>query len=417
MVGIPQRIVIVGGSVAGARTAQALRADGFDGELSVIEPQLGEAYDRPPLSKDYLTGEWSRERLNLIPGGWHVLAVDVVNAQAVGLDARAKTLSLSNATDIDYDALVIATGLSPHPLLADDSHPVGHVIATIEDADQLRERMQLGGHLVVVGGGYVAAEAASVARSFGLRTSLVHRGPHLLDRALGPVVGAHVTQLHRDRGVELHLNATVERIERADQGRARVRLTDGTILDADVLVAGIGARPNTEWLDGSGVRVDDGVLTDARLRVMGAPAAYALGDVARFYDVHSAKTRRVGHWTNAADQASVVAHNLLHPDEPRGYREAPYFWSDQFGQKIQVAGVPDSDAHVDLLTLPGATPRLAAVYSHGDDNDCGAVVTFAWPRGMVTARRVMALEPTSAEIIAELEGLASGVAVVGARTI
>lgn len=403
----PGRIVIVGGSVAGARTAQALRAEGYEGELTVVEPDAGEAYDRPPLSKEYLLGNWTREQINLIPGGWASIGVTVVNAWADSLDVQARRLTLSTGEVLDYDRLVITTGLSPRRLLATDGEPIGHVIATAADADALRERMQRGGHVVAVGGGFVAAEAASAARAHGLSVTVLERRDNLLQRCFGPVVAAHISETHRAEGVDLRCSTAITSIERTGHG-ADLTLSDGSTLHADILIVGIGSEPNTAWLEGSGIKVDDGVVTDARLRAFGGPGVYAVGDVTRFYDVHSAKPRRVGHWTNASDQATVVAHNLLNPNAPEGYREAPYFWSDQFGQKIQVVGHPDEDAHVDLLRLEGSTSRLVAIFTHGDDNDCGAVVTFGWPRGMAAARRLMHLEPKSAEMIEELEKLAAG---------
>ncbi|MDP9888692.1 NAD(P)/FAD-dependent oxidoreductase [Pseudarthrobacter enclensis] len=403
----PARIVIVGGSVAGARTAQALRSDGFSGELIVIEPEAGEAYDRPPLSKEYLTGSWSRTQLNLIPGGWAAVDATVIRACASGLDVQEHQVRLSDGQAIRYDALVIATGLSPRRLVADDGESIGHVIGTASDADAVREQLREGRHVVAVGGGFIATETASVARELGLTVTIIDRRSTLLERSLGTVVGAHIAATHREHGVDVRTDARIGSIRRDGSG-ALITLENGEQIQADVLVAGIGSEPNTAWLHGSGIRIDAGVITDARCRAFGAAGVYALGDVAHFYDVHSAKPRRVGHWTNAADQASVVAHNLLHPENPVGYREAPYFWSDQFGEKIQVAGHPDPDAHVDLLTLDGPAPRRVAIYTHGDDDGCGAVVTFGWPRGMVAARRLMPLEPTTAEMLVELEKLAAG---------
>jgi len=403
----PNRIVIVGGSVAGARTAQALRSGGFAGTIVVVEPEPGEAYDRPPLSKDYLTGAWSQEQLDLIPGGWASVEAHVINAAATSLDTASRTVTTSDGQVIPYDALVIATGLSPQPLLADDGAPIGHVIGSLADADALRTRLRNGAHVVAIGGGFIAAEAASVARGLGLPATIINRRVDLLEGSLGAVVGAHVTATHLAHGVNHVGAARITSIARDGDG-AVISLEDGRTIHADVLIAGIGSAPNTGWLEGSGVRVEDGVVTDARCRAFGAPSVYAIGDVARFYDVHSAKPRRVGHWNHAADQATVVAHNLLQPNDPVGYREAPYFWSDQFGQKIQVAGHPDPDAHVDLLMLDGPTPRQIAVYTHGDDNECSAVVTFGWPRGMAAVRRLMPLDPTTAEMLAELETLAAG---------
>lgn len=409
----PTRIVIVGGSVAGARTAQALRSQGFSGELIVTEPEAGEAYDRPPLSKEYLTGVWSRVQLDLIPGGWASVDATVIPAHATALNVQERQIALSDGQVIGYDALVIATGLSPRRLVADDGEPIGHVIGKASDADALRDQLRHGAHVVAVGGGFIAAEAASVARELSLPATIITRRGTLLEGSLGAVVGAHIAATHRDRGVDLRTDARIASIARDGSG-AVITLVGGERIHADVLVAGIGSEPNTSWLRNSGIRVDAGVITDARCRAFGAAGVYALGDVAHFYDVHSAKLRRVGHWTNAADQATVVAHNLLHPQDPIGYREAPYFWSDQFGEKIQVAGHPDQDAHVDLLTLDGPIPRRIAIYSHGDDDGCGAVVTFGWPRGMVAVRRLMPLEPTTAEMLGELEKLAAGARLVAA---
>ncbi|TFB75026.1 NAD(P)/FAD-dependent oxidoreductase [Cryobacterium glaciale] len=402
-----QRVVVVGGSVAGARTCQALREAGFAGELVVIEPQLGDAYDRPPLSKAYLKGQTTRDGIRLIPGGWASVGAQVVPLAAVALNAKAQSVTVADGSEVGYDGLVIATGLSPKALTDTDGHAIGHVIGNIADADNLRHELASGGHVVVVGSGYVAAEAASVARELGLEVTVVHRRTHLLEGALGAAVGARISQMHTESGIELRGNSRISSIVRGARG-AQLILDSGYELHADILIAGLGSSPNTEWLTGSGVRLDDGVLTDARCRVVGAPRVYALGDVARFYDVNSAQPRRACHWTNAADQATVVAHNLLSPKDPKGYREAPYFWTDQLGQKIQVVGHPDPKAHVDLLTLPGAVERHVAIYTHGDDNDCGAVATFGWPRGMVAARRLMPLDPSTEEMIVTLEDLAAG---------
>jgi 3-phenylpropionate/trans-cinnamate dioxygenase ferredoxin reductase subunit len=411
-VSIPEHVVIVGGSVAGTRTAQALRQQGFDGTLSVIEPETGEAYDRPPLSKQYLSGQWDREQISLIPGGWASIDAKIHQGWAAALDTKTKRLELSTGEALEYDTLVIATGLAPRRLLADDGKPIGHVIATAADADGLREALSCGGHVVAVGGSYIAAETASAAIERGLTTSIINRQPQLLGRSLGPVVGAHVTKTHHEHGVDVRNNTRITSITRdGETAVLRVIGEDTGLKDtirADVLVSGIGSTPNTDWLAGSGIRVDDGVATDARCRAFGAKDVYALGDVARFYDVHSATGRRVGHWTNAADQASIVAHNIMNPESPEGYREYPYFWSDQFGKKIQVAGRPDGDAHVEFVTFDGPTPRTVAVFSRGEEDECEAVVTFGWPRGMVAARRLMPLDPTSAEMLEELEKIATG---------
>jgi 3-phenylpropionate/trans-cinnamate dioxygenase ferredoxin reductase subunit len=229
----PMRIVIVGGSVAGARTAQALRADGFSGELIVIEPEIGEAYDRPPLSKEYLTGTWSRAQLDLIPGGWASLDATVIPAHATGLNVQERRITLSDGQMIGYDALVIATGLSPRRLVADDGEPIGHVIGTASDADALREQLREGEHVVAIGGGFIAAEAASVARELGLPVTIIDRRGTLLERSLGAVVGAHIAATHRDRGVDLRTDARITSITRDGSG-AVITLEDGERIHAGV---------------------------------------------------------------------------------------------------------------------------------------------------------------------------------------
>ncbi|WP_253941156.1 NAD(P)/FAD-dependent oxidoreductase [Microbacterium sp. SYP-A9085] len=407
-----ERIVVVGGSVAGARTVQALRSGGFAGAVTVVEPEHGEAYDRPPLTKEYLSGAWSRQDLNLIPGGWESVGATVIHEAAASLDPGARQLTLADGSALGYDGLVIATGLAPRTLRAEDGGPIGHVLGQASGSDALRERMADGGEVVVVGGSFVAAEAACAARDKGLPVTVVSRSGALLERSLGAIVGRHITEVHESKGVRVLGGSQLVAITR-DGEAAHVRVANDdngeeTTLRADILIAGIGSDPNTSWLNGSGIRVEDGVVTDARCRVLGAKDVYALGDVARFYDVHFAKPRRVGHWTHAVDQATVVAHNLLNRSSPMGYRPAPYFWIDQYGKKIQIAGEPDPDAHVDLLTLVGAVPREVAIYSEGDDNECSAVVTFGWPRGMAAARRLLHLDAKTSEMIVELEKLAAG---------
>jgi NADPH-dependent 2,4-dienoyl-CoA reductase/sulfur reductase-like enzyme len=383
----PERVVVVGSSVGGIRTGQALRAGGFGGEVVVIGSEDVAPYDKPPLSKQLLTGEQTPSDIALLgAGGWEGDGLTpVLGRSATALDPAAKQVVLADGERVPYDAVVIATGARPRRITAGADGLV-RTVRELRDSAAIREQFSGGGPVVVVGSGFIGAEVASSARRAGAPTTLLEALPEPFARVLGPQMGAHIARLHADAGVSVLGGAAVERVERLADGTGAVHLAGGRALEAASVVVGIGVVPNTEWLEGSGVPLDRGVLTDERCRVAGVPDVYAIGDVARWFDVRSGQHRLVEHWTNAVEQANLVAHNLLHPDDPQVHEKAPYFWSDQHGVKIQMVGRISPEDDVALLRYATSTgDRDVAVYSRA--GRFTAAVVLGWPRAVVACRR------------------------------
>jgi NADPH-dependent 2,4-dienoyl-CoA reductase/sulfur reductase-like enzyme len=402
------RVVIAGTSIGGIRTAQALRADGYQGEIVMIGAESVDPYDKPPLSKQFLSGEDDLSDIALLgSSGWAgIEAVPLLGRAAASLDVARKELVLSDNERVSYDHLVIATGARARTLLDPNGSPVAQTIRYPQDAVALRERITRGGGpVVVVGGGFVGAEVASTASQLGAETTIVEAMPVPFSRVLGPEVGEILAALHQDNAVKVIAGVGVDSVVPGADDTSLVRLANGTTLEAAAVVAGIGVIPNSEWLEGSGVSVRDGVVCDEYCAVDGAPDVYAIGDVARWRHLPTGEYRRVEHWTNAVDQASTVAHNILHASEKKAYVAAPYFWSDQHGTKIQMVGDISPTDHVELHTLRVlATDRRIAVYSQNGRLTAG--VALGWPRGMVLMRKLWERNASAAEAVAELEMLA-----------
>jgi NADPH-dependent 2,4-dienoyl-CoA reductase/sulfur reductase-like enzyme len=373
-------ILIVGASVGGVRTAQALRAGGYEGEIVLADQESEPPYDRPPLSKGLLTGAVTPEAIRLLPPDPGVELR--LGLRAVGLDPRERVVSFHDGTAIGYDRLVVATGGAAR---RPPWHPAVHVVRTLADAAGLRRDLAAGGPLVVIGAGFVGAEVASTGRLLGLDVTMIDPQPLPLSRSLGPDVASAVLALHERAGVRCLMGVGVSGVS-GTRGRLRVTLDDGTVLEAATVVAGIGAEPATGWLAGSGLSLDDGLVCDAHCRA--ADGVYAVGDVARWFDVRRGRHVRAEHWTNAVEQAACVAHNLLHPDAPRTHQPVDYVWSDQHGWKIQVVGDATGPRAAAVVGDPEADRRFAALYACGDGRLRGAAVVN-WPRALVQCRTAM----------------------------
>lgn len=390
------RVVIVGSSLAATKTVQSLRSAGFSGELLVIGEEWDQPYDKPPLSKGFLAGAVSEVDIALLePGAWSTLGVEVLSGvPAVALDTTHRDVELADGRRIPYDNLVIATGARARPLVNESGAIVAGGLRTLADAKHLRARITADSSVVVVGGGFVGAEVAATVRQLGCATTVIEATETPFTRVIGPVAGSIVAEAHRDNGVDLISGAEVTAVERFGD-RFVVRLADSTAVEADVVLAAIGVIPNTEWLVGSGATIDNGVVTDEFCRVVGLDGVYALGDVARWFDMESGAYRRVEHWTNAADQAVVVARNIVDDLVPTRYVPAPYFWSDQFDLKIQMVGeVPRGVA--DLHEYSEGR-RRAFVYSVGDR--FVSAITINWPRAMVALRRAAATQADTQTVL------------------
>ncbi|GAB2965365.1 NAD(P)/FAD-dependent oxidoreductase [Streptomyces heilongjiangensis] len=330
-------VAVVGASLAGLSAARSLRRQGYDGRLVVIGDELHRPYDRPPLSKEFLSGVLGERDLALETDGEDLRAEWLLGTRAVGLDARERTVRLADGGSVRADGIVIATGAAARQLPGSEGLAGVHVLRTLDDARALRDELAQGGRLVVIGGGFIGAEVASTASALGLDVTVVEAAPTPLAGPLGEEMGRIVSALHADHGVRLLCGVGVKGLS----GEARVDavlLEDGRTVPADIVVVGVGARPCVEWLEGSGVALDNGVTcgADGRTSLAGV---VAVGDCASWYDPRAGHHRRVEHWTGAQERpaaavAALLAGGAVEPGVPR----PPYFWSDQYGVKIQFAG-------------------------------------------------------------------------------
>jgi phthalate 3,4-dioxygenase ferredoxin reductase subunit len=382
-------VVIVGASVGGVRAARALRAEGYQGPVTLVGDEPGPPCDRPPLSKQVLSGAWAAERAALLTPQ-AAAADDIVlrlGVPATGLATDTRHIVLANGELLPYDDLVIATGASPRPSPWRPESGV-YQLRTLADCLALRERFTAGGSVVMIGGGFIGAETAAAACSAGCAVTLVDPVPVPLERTAGPLVGALLADLHPQHGAAVEFGVSV----RAVTGRAgdlTVRLDDGSSLRAGTVVVGIGAVPNDQWLRGSGLVIEDGVVCDTYLAAAGAAHVFALGDVARFPHPERRVPVRTEHWTNAVDQARCVARNITHPAALEGYQPSDYVWSDQYDWKVQIAGQRASAVADWVVGTPEAPrPRVAVLHADAAGRLC-AVVCLNWPRANAACRRLL----------------------------
>ena len=399
--------VVVGSSVAGVRTVQALRTEGFDGRIVLVGEEAELPYDKPPLSKQFLAGDWDAARIGLFAEA-EARVADVelrLGVAAEHLDVAGRRLLLADGTSLPWDVCVVATGAAARPSPWEASSGV-HVVRSLGDGVGLRSDLERGGAVVVVGGGFIGAEVAATAHRLGCDVTVVDPLQAPLARVLGPEVGALFSDLHARHGVATRFGAGVESV-RGESGRLEVRLTDGSVLPAATVVVGIGAVPNDRWLAVSGLLIEDGVVCDQYCRAVDAPGVFAAGDVARWLHPGHGEQVRIEHWTNAVDQAACVAHNIAHPDDLRAYRPVEYVWSDQYDWKIQIVGVPArATGHRLIGDLAADKPRAAALYTDPTGRLRGAV-TVNWPRALAECRRLMSAEAGFDTAVARLEELAA----------
>lgn len=328
---------MVGASLAGLSAARSLRKQGYDGRLVVIGDELHRPYDRPPLSKEFLAGTMGEADLVLEMDDEDLGAEWLLGARATGLDRTDRAVRLADGREVRADGIVVATGAAARTLPGSEGLAGVHVLRTLDDARSLREELAGGGRLVVIGGGFVGAEVASTAYALGLDVTVVEVAPTPLAGPLGETMGAIVSALHADHGVRLLCGVGVKGLS-GERRVDAVLLEDGRSVPADIVVVGVGARPCVEWLEGSGVELDNGVKcgADGRTSLAGV---VAVGDCANWYDPRAGAHRRVEHWTGARERpdaaiATLLAWGATEPGVPR----PPYFWSDQYGVKIQFAG-------------------------------------------------------------------------------
>ncbi|MFJ2116407.1 NAD(P)/FAD-dependent oxidoreductase [Streptomyces sp. NPDC087850] len=362
------RIVIVGASAGGLATAEALRRSGYGGGITVLgeEPYL--PYDRPPLSKQILTGEWQPDRLPLrAKADIDALDLDLrLGVRATGLDVAARTVTLADGSRLPYEGLVVATGVRPRRLPGCEGVTGVHTLRTLEDALTLKARLLPGRRLVIVGAGFIGAEVAAVARGLGVGVTVLESGPVPLALAVGERTGRWLARSHQDHGVRIRTGVSVSEVLATDGEVTGVALADGSVIPADDVLVAIGSVPNTEWLEGSGLTVDNGLVCDEFSAA--APGVYGVGDVARWDNPLFGTAMRVEHRTNAAEQAMAVARNLLarEPVPRRPFAPVPYFWSDQYEMKIQAYGYLRGHDEAVVVDDDASRGRLLVAYRTGD---------------------------------------------------
>jgi NADPH-dependent 2,4-dienoyl-CoA reductase/sulfur reductase-like enzyme len=391
-----EHVVIVGASLGGLRTVQSLRSAGYRGRITLIGEEMHPPYDRPPLSKQVLAGEWQVEQTALADSA-ELDRLDVelrLGVRATDLDVVSRTVGLHGGERVRYDALVVATGAKPRTI--PDTPPLAgiHVLRTLEDGLALRVALAGAARVVVVGAGFIGAEVAATARGRGLDVTVLEALPVPLSRGLGPILGPVIAGIHVDHGVDLRLGAGVAGFE-GDGRVERVRLVDGSAVDADVVVVGIGVVPATSWLEDSGLELRDGVVCDQHCEAVGAPRVWAVGDVARWYNPLFEQEMRLEHWTNAVEQATAVAANIM--GEPVPYAPVPYVWSDQYGSKIQIVGHPGPADEVDV-PIGAFDDRTFVALTHRDGRLTGAV-GLDQPRKVMRFRRLLATRPSRDEAL------------------
>ncbi len=342
-------IMIVGGGLAAARTAEQLRRSEYSGRITIVSDEVHLPYDRPPLSKEVLRKEVNDVALK--PRDWYD-EKDItlrLGSAVISLDTAAQTVKLADKTVLGYDELVIATGLVPRRIPAFPDLEGIRVLRSFDESMALREHASGAQRAVVIGAGFIGCEVAASLRSLGVDVVLVEPQPTPLAAVLGEQVGELVARLHRAEGVDVRLGVSVAEV-RGEGHVDTVVLTDGTQLPADLVVVGIGSHPATDWLQGSGIKLDNGVICDGAGRTS-APNVWALGDVASWRDA-TGHQARVEHWSNVADQARVVVPAMLGQDVPSAV-VVPYFWSDQYDVKIQCLGEPEATDIVHLVADDG----------------------------------------------------------------
>jgi 3-phenylpropionate/trans-cinnamate dioxygenase ferredoxin reductase component len=383
-----QTMVVVGASLAGLRAVEELRRLGFDGRLVLVgaEPHL--PYDRPPLSKQVLAGNWTAEETALRREPYDDLVLDLrLGRRAVALDHAARTLTLDDGDRIEFAGCVIATGARARALPGTPALEGIHVLRTLDDCLAIRDALERQPKVVVVGAGFIGAEVAATCRTRHLDVTVLEALTSPMVRGLGPVLGDVLAAMHRDHGVDLRTGVGVAGIEGSDRVE-RVRLDDGTTVDADLVVVGVGVEPDADWLDGSGLTIDNGVVCDETL--LAAPGVCAAGDVCRWPNPRfGGELMRLEHWTNATEQGVAAAKRLLVDDDAAEvFDPVPFVWSDQYDVKIQVAGVVRGDDRIEIVD--GSLDDLRFVAAVGRAGRLVGAVGFSRPKVLMQYRRLIA---------------------------
>lgn len=402
-VSVDCHVVIIGASLAGTRTAQGLRTLGHTGRITLIGAEDELPYDRPPLSKELLTSDWTDESVAAVrlitEAELDELDIDLrLGVAATGLDLAARTVAVADDTSVDYERLVIATGASARP--SPWTPPSGVLqLRTLADSRAIAERLAKKEHVVVVGGGFIGTEIAAAAIGFGCPVTVVDPVAEPMTRLVGAEIAGALVDLHRSNGAETRFGIGVTDI-RGEAGNLTVVLDDDSELTASTAIVGIGSVANTGWLDGSGLTIANGIVTDPYLRAIGAENVYAIGDVARWPHPGHGIDIRAEHWTNASDQARYVAAAIT-KGASAAFDSADYVWSDQYAWKVHSVGRRDPAGSSIVVGDLASDGRVAVIHADADGIACGAV-TVNWVRALNQVRRLLAASRPAEAIVEEL---------------
>ena len=404
----PEHVLVIGAGLGGLRTVEGLRRAGHDGRISLVGAEEHLPYDRPPLSKQYLAGVWERDRIDLISRD-DVAELGVRShlgrsAVALRTGGDGGEVELDDGTTLPADAVVLAVGVTSRVL--DGQPPSAHVLRTVDESTALRDALATASSLLVVGAGFVGAEVASTAVDRGLSVTVLEAGAVPMARVLGPEVGALAARLISSGGADLRCGVSVSSL--TDSGAT---LSDGSAVAADETVVGIGGLLDLGWLESTGLDLSGGVPCDGRGRVEGLDGVWAVGDAAAWTDPRHGDRPRHEHWTSATDQAAIVAADITGADLPP--ETVPYFWSDQFGLKIQLIGRPDlADGllplHGDGFSGDGDTggPIKGTTVGYLRGDELVAVVGFGAARRIARYRRPLSERAGRAAVLEFRDSLA-----------
>lgn len=376
------RVVIVGGGQAGQSVVETLRKEGFEGEITLVCDEPVRPYQRPPLSKKYLLGEWDLERLFFKPEGYYAeTAVDLrLRTAAAAIDTAARSVNLADGEVVRYGHLVLATGSRARLLPAAIGGDLGNVfpVRNLTDVHHLSAALEPGRRVLIVGGGYIGLEAAAVMSKLGLEATLIEAAPRILQRVAAEATSDYFRELHESRGVSVREGVGLDRL--TGQGVVReAHLEDGSVMPVDLVIVGIGIQPNTELAEGAGITCGNGIVVDSACRTS-AQGVLAAGDCASF----SWRGRRIRLESvqNAVDQAAAAASTIL--GRPADYRPVPWFWSDQYEIKLQIAGL--SQGHDRVVARPGARDGSLSIWYYAGD-ELIAVDAMNEPRAYMLGKR------------------------------
>jgi NADPH-dependent 2,4-dienoyl-CoA reductase/sulfur reductase-like enzyme len=378
-------VVVVGGSLAGLRAVETLRSAGFDGDVTLIAAEPHVPYDRPPLSKRLLSGEWEPDRIALRKPD-DMGSLDVTwrhGVPATGLDLASRIITLADDSEVPFEGLIVATGAAALTLPGQEAHAHVTTLRTLDDALDLRDRLVPGGkRIAVIGAGFIGLEVAATARQLGNEVVVLEGASAPLIRALGAEMGAAVAEVHGDHGVQIRCGVQVEGF--AD---GAVLIDGGWHEPADVVVVGIGVVPATGWLEGSGLELRDGLVCRSDLNA-GHPLVYGAGDLVRWHNPLFGEEMRIEHWTNAAEQGALAASNLI--SEAAGqsrsnYAPVPFFWSEQYDRRIQFLGRAAGDDDVEVVAGSIESRQFAALY--GRAGRLRGVLGVNMPRAVMPFRK------------------------------